>query len=58
MPIIINELEIISNAAPAAPEQSPRDTPEAAGASTPPDPFEILRVEQVYRERRRRLWAD
>lgn len=58
MPIIINELEIVPPTAPEVPDQSPGDMREAAQPPTPPDPFDILRVEQIYRERRRRLWAD
>lgn len=58
MPIIINELEIIPAAEPEAQEQRGGDSQPEIMPPAPPDPFDILRVEQIYRERRRRLWAD
>ena len=56
MPIIINEFEIL-------PEPS-RERPPAAGQPqaepelTVPEPMAILRVQRLFWQRRRRLWAD
>jgi hypothetical protein len=57
MPIVINEFEIVP--APAPPQEA-RLTPRAEDAEEPvsPEPWEILRVEQVFRARMDRLRAD
>jgi hypothetical protein len=57
MPIVINEFEIVPAPAPA---QEAGPTPRAQEADEPvtPEPWEILRVEQVFRVRMDRLRAD
>jgi hypothetical protein len=56
MPIIINEFEIIPT---PAPDQQLSQTPPPPPEVPPsPDPEEIIRVQQRYIERQRRLRAD
>jgi hypothetical protein len=57
MPIIINEFEIIPTPTPG--EQQPAQAERPAAEVPPsPDPEEIIRVQQRYIERQRRLRAD
>ena len=57
MPIIINEFEIV----PEPPQdQSKRPSAARPASEEPviPDVSDILRLERIYQERKRRLWAD
>jgi len=54
--LIINEIEFL----PGKPEERPQLSAPVAEAEAPviPNPDDIIRVERLYRERRRRLRAD
>jgi hypothetical protein len=58
MPIIINEFEILPEPSSERGMASPASKPEAEEETTVPDALAILRVERVFWQRRRRLWAD
>jgi hypothetical protein len=57
MPIVINEFEIVP--APAQPQET-ATSPLAQEVEEPvaPEPWEILRVQQIHRARMDRLHAD
>jgi len=57
MPVIINEFEIIPD---PPPDQPQLPAPAAEGEPRPvvPDPEDIIRIQRLYRDRRRRLRAD
>lgn len=55
MPIVINEFEIVTE---PRPEAAPAQTPQPAETSSPLHPEDIVRIEQRYRERMKRILAD
>jgi hypothetical protein len=57
MPVVINEFEIVP--APTQPQEArPVTRREELEEPVTPEPWEILRLEHVFRERMNRLRAD
>ena len=59
MPIIINEFEIVTQPGPTGQEPTaggrPEEQPEQPAGV---DPAEIVRVQRLHWQRKRRVWAD